>query len=134
MNTMNKTNIKQLITGKSCWRAWDGLLPAIFFELGEKVTQKKGEFSLCFDTCPWQLFENGTEIANSKVDRPKILAAITKVENTRLTNFEVNDNETVIKATFGQFTLTAFLHEKPDTFYIVGPHNEEVIYEADSRD
>lgn len=131
MQTMNKTNIKQVVIGKLCQRAWDGLLPAIFFELGEKLTEKKGEISLCFDTCPWQLFKNGIEIANSKDSREVILSAITKIENTKVSNFEVSDDEKTINVTFGQFTISAFLNAETDTFYIVGSNNDEIVYGAD---
>jgi hypothetical protein len=39
----SKTLIEKKLLDQVCWRSWDGLLPAIFFELGEKKDDRTEE-------------------------------------------------------------------------------------------
>lgn len=124
---MDYNKIKQQLLGKTCWRAWDGLLPAIFFELGEKISKRKGEISLCLDTCPWQILIGNHEYANSKDPRGKILLAIKKIEGSEVTDFLISDKSREVSIVFNQATIRIFLNQKSDNFYILD-QNDKVIF------
>ena len=59
------------LTSMYCFKAWDGLLPAVFFELCNKddlkdaAAHRVGRVSICIDTCPWQIFDAGTVVCDS---------------------------------------------------------------------
>jgi len=120
--------IEKKLIGDVCWRFWDGLLPAIFFELGKKKDKRTGEYSICFDTCPWQIFNNDNEIANSKNSEKGIDEVLPIFIGQTLTNFEFNHNDFIITATFDKLKIVAYLNEEKDTCYILSPDNKKAIY------
>ena len=128
----NKTLDEQLI-GRKCWRAWDGLLPAIFFELGEKRNSRVGEYSLCMDTCPWQIFKREHVLTNSRSEKGAIRKVLPLFINKKITNFEFDRSNSQVKVTFDDLKIIAYLNEETDTFYIINQEEGTVIFMKDGK-
>jgi len=116
---MNTAVIGKELLGKVCCRAWDGLLPAIFLELGTGSDTKIGEYSICFDTCPWQIFEQDIEIVNSKQSKEVIDKILPRFVGQELTDFEFNQQDSVVMVTFGKLKIIGHLNDVSDTCYIL---------------
>lgn len=120
---MFNSRIFDQLIGKKCWRAWDGLLPAIFFELGEKNDERTGEISLCFDTCPWQIFENDRVIANSKINRKGIDLVLPKFVGKRISSASADVSQTTTTFVFENLAVVAHLNEENDGLYLIDQHD-----------
>jgi len=120
---MQETTIFKEILYKKCWRAWDGILPAIFFELGEKKDDRTGIYSLCLDFCPWQISKEEKIICNSKSNKEEILSSLKLFEEKTITKIETNNKDQLI-FTFENIVLHTYLNSSKDNFYILTPQGE----------
>lgn len=86
-------NVQDLFTkmeDQICWRAWDGRLPSIFFELGGKLTPKdggeprQGEYSICLMGCPWKIRKGTQQLASHQSEKAEILLALNQFIGQRL--------------------------------------------------
>ncbi len=123
---IDETKMQQIID-KTCWRAWDGLLPAIFFEVGEKIDEKTGEFSLCLDTCPWQIFENETVLVDSKASKKEIDLVLSKFIGQKVREINVNNQEFSSLIRFDDLTIKVFLNSDQDEWYLLKSGKNELV-------
>jgi len=125
---MEKISTDLKIIGQKCWRAWEGVLPAIFFELGKKIGDKKGEISLCFDTLPWELMINDRLEVDSKSDKKRIIDALFKINGQIVTNFYINKNDQTVELSFNKIKIIGYFNNNNDSFYIINSNEEELAF------
>jgi hypothetical protein len=121
------TEYKQLL-GKKCWRAWDGFLPAIFFELGEKKNSTTGEYSICFDICPWDISLNDSVLTHSKMSRSDILPVLQKFIGQEISSITISSQKQTVQITFGALVITAYLEGEQDTLSFLFPLSKAISF------
>ena len=119
------------LENKPCWRAWTGLWPAIFFELGNEVEKGRGEISLCIDGCPWQIFEGNTVLINSKSEPKMFEEYQARFERSNLLKVvrDGGDNKCVFVFSNNLHIHTYYSNEN-DRAFILTPHQEITISEG----
>jgi len=125
---MNENNLLNTVVGPPCQKAWDGLWPSIFFEFGNKVTQKKyehdsdWEYSLGMDVCPWLVIQDEKVVLSSD-DVPEKAAAVFEIfKNKVLNEIEINTEEKFVVFTFSEGLILETSHvNEDDEFYLLTP-------------
>lgn len=121
-------NIWKQILNRKCWRAWDGMLPAVFFEFEKKQNDNKtGEFSLCLDMCKWVISKNKIEVANSESETVKIKSALKLFMNTSISEIYFSEeNHHIIEFT-NKVKIDTYLRNSKDEWCILSPNFEFIV-------
>ena len=129
MNTYS--DVWKQVLNRKCWRAWDGMLPAVFFEFEKKQKDNKtGEFSLCLDMCRWVISKDEIEVANSENSIGKIKSTLAIMIDSAITNICFGEkNHHVIEFT-NKIKIDTYLRNSKDEWYILSPDFEFVVKEG----
>lgn len=126
--------INQLI-GNTCWRAWRGAGPAIFFEFGEKLPDRKGgeprkgTYSIGF-SCPWQVFKDGQVWFNYSSNLNEMDQKIMSFTNTEMTGIKFDSDlheETLVFS--NGLEIKTYHNQADDQWHILTPEVECVFYQ-----
>ncbi len=93
-NRINQQKLNSLLAdmkGKKCFRSWDGVPPAIFFELGNPIDKgrRQGEFSLCIMGALWKIQKDQKTIARPNLEKEQVIGAIKLFESEVLEQIEI---------------------------------------------
>ncbi len=131
---MTKDISIQSIIGLRCEKAWDGLLPVIFFEFGERQTTKKyrndsnWEFSVGLDYCPWKIYKDQKLWFSSENSPQLIKQHLHTFTGKTLLNVEIDFVHSAAHFEFSDGLDLVTLHSEPeDQWYIISPKQVLVV-------
>jgi hypothetical protein len=131
--------ISSLLADQVCWRAWRGYASAIFFELGGKHSYKpggelrRGDFSICLDSCPWEIFKAGKFLVDCNSEFVEIEKGIQELVGQKILriSFESSDatntlffsNNLSVVVNFGNYKSANWSVISPDFEFVVDVEN-----------